>query len=109
MSTSTGLEGVVVAETELSDVDGERGQLIVRGHLIEDLVGRATFEDICALLWTGQLPAGPQRDEWRVRLGQARADAFDLVPTLGRALSLPDGMDALRASLGDLQASGGLD
>ncbi len=26
-----GLEGIVVAETELSDVDGERGELIIRG------------------------------------------------------------------------------
>src|SRR5437660_10580418 len=109
MSTSTGLEGVVVAETELSDVDGERGRLIVRGHLVEDLVGRATFEDVCALLWTGQLPTSAQRDEWRSRLGHARVDAFDLIPTLGQALSLSDGMDALRASLGHLQTSGDLE
>src|SRR6185295_18066834 len=109
MSTSTGLEGVVVAETELSDVDGERGQLIVRGYLVEDLVGRATFEDVCALLWTGQLPTAAQGEEVRFRLGQARAEAFDLIPTLGHALSLTDGMDALRAALAHLQASGDLE
>lgn len=102
----SGLEGVVVAETELSDVDGERGQLIVRGSFIEDLVGRVTFEDVCALLWTGRLPTAGEREGWRSRLGQARRDAFELFPTLGNALSLPDGMDALRAALGHLRATG---
>jgi len=58
-STQAGLEGVVVAETELSDVDGDRGQLIVRGYEIEDLVGRVSFDDVCALLWSGQLPEAP--------------------------------------------------
>ena len=109
MTTSTGLEGVVVAETELSDVDGERGQLILRGYLVEDLVGRATFEDVCALLWTGRLPTAAQREDWRFRLAQARADAFALIPTLGHALSLTDGMDALRAALAHVQTSGDLD
>jgi citrate synthase len=109
MTSSTGLEGVVVAETELSDVDGERGELIVRGFFIEDLVGRASFEDVCALLWTGQLPTSVQRDDWRSRLGRARADAFSLIPSLGDALSLTDGMDALRASLAHLQGSGDLE
>src|SRR5262245_43714930 len=109
MATSTGLEGVVVAETELSDVDGERGELILRGFLVEDLVGRATVEDVCALLWTGRLPTSMEQDEWRSRLGMARAAAFDLIPTLGQALALADGVDALGASLGHLQTSGDLE
>lgn len=102
----SGLEGVIVAETELSDVDGERGQLIVRGWLIEDLVGRFTFEDVCVLLWTGRLPESGERERWQSRLGQARQEAFRLVPSLGDALSLPDGMDALRAAVAHIRASG---
>src|SRR5262245_36397441 len=105
-TTVTGLEGVVVAETELSDVDGERGELIVRGYAIEDLVGRVAFEDASALLWTGRLPDAAEREDWRVRLAAARRDAFALVPHLGNALDLADGMDALRASLGHLSATG---
>jgi citrate synthase len=102
----SGLEGVVVAETELSDVDGERGQLIVRGSFIEDLVGRITFEDVCALLWTGQLPTIEERERWRSRLAHARGEAFALLSRLGNALSLPDGMDGLRAALGHILATG---
>ena len=78
----SGLEGVIVAETELSDVDGERGLLILRGWFIEDLVGRHTFEDVCALLWTGRLPESGERQRWQLRLGQARREASDLVPRL---------------------------
>ncbi len=102
----TGLDGVVVAETELSDVDGERGQLIIRGYEVEELVGEAVFEDVCALLWSGRLPTGGERNDWRMRLAQGRLDAFALVPSLGDALELPDGMDALRAALGHLTAFG---
>jgi citrate synthase len=105
-NTSTGLEDIIVAETDLSDVDGERGQLIVRGYFIEDLVGRVTFEDACVLLWTGQLPKDTEREKWRARIGQARREAFDLLPALGNALSMPDGMDALRAALGHVRATG---
>ena len=45
-----GLEGVVAAETHLSHVDGERGELIVAGHRLEELV-RHDYEDVVAELW----------------------------------------------------------
>jgi citrate synthase len=106
ITNSTGLEGVIVAETELSDVDGERGQLIIRGFLVEELVGHVTFEDVCALVWSGRLPQGNEREDWRSRLGQARQEAFTQLPAVGNALSLPDGMDALRAALAHMQATG---
>jgi citrate synthase len=106
--TPTGLEGVVVAETELSDVDGERGQLIIRGYEVEELVGEVVFEDVCALLCSGRLPTRGEREDWRMRLAKGRHDAFALVPSLGNALALPDGMDALRAALGHVTAAGSI-
>ena len=102
----TGLEGVVVAETELSDVDGERGELVIRGYRVEQLVGHATFEDVWALLWSGRLPREREREGWRVRLATARHQAFARISSLGSALDLPDGMDALRAALAHLPATG---
>ena len=45
-----GLEGIVAAETALSLVDGERGELVVAGHKLETLVQR-DFEDVVTLLW----------------------------------------------------------
>jgi citrate synthase len=91
-----GLEGVVVAETRLSDVDGDRGRLVIAGHEVEDLAGTRTFEEVCGLLWGA--PAG----EVRQRVGEGRSRAFELLPTLGDALALPSGMDALRAGLAHL-------
>jgi citrate synthase len=101
-----GLDDVVVAETELSDVDGERGELVVRGYTIENLVGHVSFEDACALLWSGHLPAPSQREQWRARLAESRCSAFERLGTIGDALELSDGMDALRASVAHLSTTG---
>jgi citrate synthase len=109
VSVSSGLDGVVVAETELSDVDGERGELIVRGYDIEELVGSVSFEDIVALLWCGRLPNEHEREEWRVRLAQARTQAFAMLHGIDRVLDLPDAMDALRGGLASMSSSGVFD
>ena len=105
-SVRSGLDGIVVADTELSDVDGERGHLVIRGCDIEDLVGRVTFEDVCGLLWSGRLPSATEREELRAQIAAARGEAFARLSSLGGALELPDGMDALRAALAHLSASG---
>ncbi|MEJ2472297.1 MAG: citrate/2-methylcitrate synthase, partial [Desulfobacterales bacterium] len=43
---NTGLRGVTVASTRISDVDGKKGRLIYRGYLVGDLAQRASFEEI---------------------------------------------------------------
>ena len=53
---SEGLAGAVVADTALSMVDGEKGELIYRGYDIADLGARASFEEVVYLLWHGELP-----------------------------------------------------
>ncbi|HEY6458844.1 MAG TPA: citrate synthase [Polyangiaceae bacterium] len=100
MGTKGGLEGVVVAETRLSDVDGERGRLVIAGHDVEELARSGGFEKVCGLLW------GVAPDEAKEKLGRGRVRAFEAVPRLGDALGKPAGMDALRAALAHL-ADGG--
>ena len=51
-----GLEGIVAAETTLSSVDGQKGELIIAGFPLEELAANATFEEICCLFWYGDLP-----------------------------------------------------
>ena len=56
MSTTTsiahaGLEGIPVAETALSDVDGKAGRLILCGCDLEDFAARHTFESAAATFW----------------------------------------------------------
>jgi len=104
-STSPGgLEGVVVADTLLSDVDGERGRLVIRGHDVEELARSVDFEALAHLLWTGELPDAPTHAALRHELGRARQAAWSRLPMLGDALSAPDAMDALRAALAHLRA-----
>jgi citrate synthase len=51
-----GLAGVLVARTELSWVEGERGRLTVRGRRIESLVSELPFEAMVGLLLEGSVP-----------------------------------------------------
>jgi citrate synthase len=53
---SKGLEGIVANSTRLSDVLGEKGQLIYSGYDINELAGHVSFEEIVHLLWHGHLP-----------------------------------------------------
>jgi citrate synthase len=102
---ASGLEDVVAATTRLSDVDGAAGRLLIAGTPVEDLAGHATFEDAIHLLWFGRLPNADERSSLTLRLGRAREAAFERLPKLGDALSLPDAMDALRAAAGHLDVS----
>jgi citrate synthase len=112
MTTSNGAgasQPIVAFDTALSDVDGEKGRLVLAGFDVEDLAKRATFEDVCALLWgraaPGSLPDGASRERVRAAVGRGRVEAFARLGALGDALSAKDGMDALRASVAHLVES----
>jgi citrate synthase len=93
-----GLDDVVAAETALSDVDGLAGRLIIAGHSLDDLAGRASFEEVTALLFAG-LFDGPVS---AADIGNARTEAyFRLVPDLGALVRLPL-FDAMRAGMARL-------
>lgn len=98
---SSGLDGVVAAETVLSDVDGEAGRLIVRGHNLEDLAGRMPFEDAVAVLWRDIVPVAGDLGR---RIGEGRALAFDrFAPLVGAVTGLTpvERMRWLIAAIGD--------
>jgi citrate synthase len=95
---SNGLEGVIAAETRLSDVDGERGRLVLAGFDVEQLAGYRSFETVAALFLGGPTDEA----QLRAALGRGRTLAFDRIPSLGGALAAADGMDALRAATAQL-------
>ncbi len=77
-----GLEGVVAAETTISKVFGEEGRLIYRGYSIEDLAENTTFEEVCHLLWYGELPTSAQLGTLRARLVEGATvprQVFDII------------------------------
>ena len=68
---------VVAASTALSDVDGERGELIIAGYRIDELAAHATFEETTWLLWRGELPSAAALEAFRGQLAAARASQDD--------------------------------
>ena len=77
-----GLENVVAAQTVLSKVDGEAGVLILRGHYLQEIAGRRSFEWLTSLLWQDFVPGVRDEPMLRRDLGAARVRAFDRVAGL---------------------------
>ena len=109
-----GLEGVVAAQSVISDVNGQEGRLIYCGYDIHDLAEHATFEEVICLLWNQRLPNRRQLDTLKEQLARETglplgiqqlirsipkdANPMDVLRTVVSALSLydPDGADMSR-------------
>ena len=74
--TPIGLDGVPAAETVLSHVDGERGELIIAGERVGDIARKTGFEGVTARLWVERRhrPAD-RRGRGAGRLGRRAASA----------------------------------
>ncbi len=79
--TAKGLEGIVANTTRLSDVIGDKGQLIYCGYDINELAGKVSYEEVVFLLWNNRLPT--------------RAELDDCTATLRGQRQLPDGVVGL--------------
>jgi citrate synthase len=101
-----GLEGVLVAETELSDIDGTAGRLVYRGYPIEDLAEEVSFEETLFLLWHGELPDADQRDRFAAEMAAERAIPEDVEATLAALAERgEEPMAALRTGASMLSAT----
>lgn len=106
-TVKAGLEGVVAASTRLSEVDGERGELVIAGFPVAELAPHAAFEETVWLLWHGDLPDRAALEAFRADLVNARelpADAAALLRACAKAGVDP--MDALRIATGALSLAG---
>ncbi|MXR21943.1 citrate synthase [Halobacterium bonnevillei] len=100
-----GLEGVLVAESELSYIDGDAGKLVYRGYTIEDLARGATYEEVLYLLWHGRLPNREELAAFRADMASHR-DVDDAVYSLVEDLAAADEdpMAAVRTAVSELSA-----
>ncbi len=91
-----GLEGIVAAQSSISDVNGLEGRLIYYGYDIHDLATHATFEETIYLLWNGHLPTASQLTTLTQQLSQEAALPADIQRFIGLIPRNANPMDMLR-------------
>ncbi|MCO5178334.1 MAG: citrate synthase [Thermomicrobiales bacterium] len=98
-AAAAGLDGLVVAQTQLSSVNGTDGILTYRGYNINDLAEKVRFEEIIYLLWYGSLPTRSQLDDLTSKSRQHRQISADVANTIA---ALPRGgapIDSLKVGV----------
>jgi citrate synthase len=81
-----GLDGIVAAQTRLSDVRGEAGELVYAGYDINELAGKVSYEEVVHLLHWNHLPNGKELAELKAilaadrELPQGVVDILRIVP-----------------------------
>ena len=92
-----GLRGIEIADTKISNIDGEKGKLIYRGYDILDLAKNSNFEETAYLLLYDSLPNKHQLNEFNAKLIDARAIPKQMQKNMGNWRKDADPMDMLQA------------
>ncbi len=92
-----GLRGIPVADTRVSNINGEEGKLIYRGYDIFDLVRNSTFEETAFLLLHDELPTKNQLADFTKKLNEARWIPKQMQTNMGNWRRDADPMDMLQA------------
>ena len=98
-----GLDDVVVAETVLSDVDGQAGKLVIRGYSLDELVANATYEEVVTLLWEGFFDEAAELNRLSELLGTARHAAFQHLGVVDERLLRQPLYDVVRALMARIE------
>lgn len=107
MNTNTpytsGLENVIAAQTKLSRVNGQLGELVIAGYPVEEIALNASFEEMVYLLWNGCLPNQAALAQFSQSLKERSAlpnETISLLETAVAKNATP--MSALRMAAGTL-------
>jgi len=80
-----GLEGLYVNESSICYIDVTQGKIYYRGYDLEDLVAKASFEEVAYLLLYGKLPNRRELEEFSRKLAERRyidSDVIELIRKL---------------------------
>ena len=91
-----GLEGIVAAQSRISDVNGDEGKLIYAGYDIHDLAEHSTFEEVIYLLWHGALPSRTALEELKHQLSNETALPTPIQVLISSIPKSANPMDMLR-------------
>jgi citrate synthase len=94
-----GLRGVKVADTRISDVDGEKGNLVFRGFNICELVSNSTFEEVSYLLLHDRLPGREALKSFQSELSAEREIPEAVYGLMKQVPSGMHPMDILQATV----------
>src|SRR5436853_1686392 len=97
-----GLEGIVAAQSAISDVNGIEGRLIYQGYDIHDLAQHAAFKEVVYLLWHGKLPNKAELDELSSQLRGEVAPPDPIIRLIQDTPKEANPMDALRTAVSAL-------
>jgi citrate synthase len=103
--TAKGLEGVVAATTRISDVIGDKGQLIYCGYDINELAGKVSYKEVVYLLWNNKLPNRRELDEFMRGLRSQRELPGPVVDFLKSVPKNAPPMDVIRTAISMLGLS----
>ena len=92
-----GLRDIPVADTRISNIDGERGKLIYRGYDILDLTKKSNFEEVCYLLLHDDLPSKYEYEDFVSKLKGNRSIPKQMQINMGNWRKDADPMDMLQA------------
>ena len=92
-----GLRDIPVADTRISNIDGEKGKLIYRGYDILDLTKKSNFEEVCYLLLHDDLPSKSEYEDFVSKLKGARLIPKQMQINMGNWRKDADPMDMLQA------------
>ena len=96
---NTGLRGVTIASTKISDVKGAEGKLIYRGYRVKDLAGKISFEEVVYLLLFERLPDQAALADFKQQIAEQRAVSEEILEALQAMPKDALPMDVLQASV----------
>ncbi|MDY6775498.1 MAG: citrate/2-methylcitrate synthase [Halobacteria archaeon] len=100
-----GLDNIVVADSTITYIDGEKPELIYRGYDVQDLAERSTYEEVVYLLWFGELPTSEELEEFKSDLVGRRGLSDETVQILELISEDGNPMEVLRTAVSSLPAS----
>lgn len=102
-SSAAGLRGVAAASSSISDVNGEKGELIYQGYNIHDLARHSTFEEVVFLLWNQRLPNRAELTALEKSLRQSYELPPEIIDLMKQFPRESDPIDVLRTTVSALE------
>jgi len=102
-TSAAGLRGIAVATSSISDVNGEKGELIYQGYNIHELAKHSTFEEVIFLLWNKRLPSRAELSALEQSLRASYALPAELIDLMKQFPREADPIDVLRTAVSALE------